>query len=242
MASKRDIKHMCGILLVMMLFAPIELSGGEQPPDILIIGDALNQNLSRTIAAELKGVAKVVFPAEKDHPARNSTQILQNIEDILGKQEWDLIYINVGLTDLIHRAPGMQSFRVMPRSAGGIRATPPDLYEANLQAIIKRLTSTGSKVIWGSTTPTTQDRGDLFEPGSEIAYNAIAEKIMRSHGVPIIDLHTHVSDVLKDKKASAGNSPFETGKVPLHVPILAVLVKELGIRLPERVPAANKKD
>ena len=44
-----------GILVLMTLFVSIELRGGDQLPNILIIGDALYQNLSRTIGTELKG-------------------------------------------------------------------------------------------------------------------------------------------------------------------------------------------
>ena len=128
----------------------------------------------------------------------------------------------------------------MPKSAGGVRATSPQQYEANLQAIIKRLTSTGSKVIWGNTTPTAHEKRDLFDPDSEIAYNVIAEKIMKANAIPIVDLHAYVSDLAKDPKSSVGNSAFETGKIQIHPPIVAALAKELNIRIPEREPAAKK--
>ena len=53
--------------------------------------------------------------------------------------KWDLIHFNCGLGDLIHRAPGMKAFRVMPIHVGGIRNTPKDQYAKNLDTLVKEL-------------------------------------------------------------------------------------------------------
>ena len=54
-----------------------------------------------------------------------------------GGRKWDLIHFNCGLGDLIHRMPKINSFRVMPRHAGGIRTTSAKNYKNNLNLLPK---------------------------------------------------------------------------------------------------------
>ena len=52
------------------------------------------------------------------------------------------------LGDLIHRAPNMKQLRIMPIHAGGVVNTPPERYEQNLDAIVKRLKATNAKLVY----------------------------------------------------------------------------------------------
>ena len=65
------------------------------------------------------------------------------------------------------------------------------VYEANLRALVRRLSDTGAKLIWASMTPIPAEAHGRVE-GSEVAYNAAAAQVMREHGIPITDLHALV--------------------------------------------------
>lgn len=150
-------------------------------PRVLILGDPIYQQISGSLTKEVKGQWEVVVPRFEPGEVFNSTTLLEKLDELLGEKKWDVIHFNVGLGDLVHRAPGMKSFRVFPRHAGGVRTTPPVRYEQNLQELVKRLKATGAKVIWASTTPIRHSSTDVFELGSEIKYNEIAAKVMKAH-------------------------------------------------------------
>lgn len=231
------------VVLLVLLLLMARANAGEPTPAVLVIGDAVYQEPTSSISKTLKGVARVVFAKIPDGCACDSQYVLTHLDDLLGKTTWNLIYLNIGLEDLIYRAPGIASFRVMPKSAGGVRLTSAQQYGDNLQRIIKRLTATGAKVIWASTTPISPTRSDLFDPGSEIPFNEVAGKIMQDNHVPILDMHAHVSELLKankDKRA-VGDSPFSFGPISINEPVTALIVTELGLQqLPTQVSSPPK--
>lgn len=190
-------------------------------PRVLILGDPIYQQISGSLTKEVKGQWEVVVPRFEPGEVFNSTTLLEKLDELLGEKKWDVIHFNVGLGDLVHRAPGMKSFRVFPRHAGGVRTTPPVRYEQNLQELVKRLKATGAKVIWASTTPIRHSSTDVFELGSEIKYNEIAAKVMKAHGVPINDMYGFVLKLIDmDKPASHGADPFFFDRKPIHPPVL----------------------
>ena len=111
----------------------------EDLPRVLILGDPVYQEPAGQISKELKGKVKVVYSRPEPGEVFNSTTILENLDKLLGEEEWDVIHFNVGLGDLVHRVPGMKGFRVLPRHAGGVRTTSPEQYEKNLNEVAGRL-------------------------------------------------------------------------------------------------------
>lgn len=205
------------------------LAADKPLPRVLILGDSVYNEPSRSVSKAIKERAKVVWQTTERGEVFNSTTLLKNLDKLLGKERWDVIHLNAGLGDLVYRAPGMKSHRVMPRHVGGVVATSPGQYEKNLQAIIKRLKATGAKLIWASTTPIRHSTSNVFEKGSEVQYNAIAAKVMKQHGVPINDMYSHVKALINmDKPASHGVDPYHFDRKPIHEPIVAAIDKALN--------------
>lgn len=97
----------------------------------------------------------------------------------------DVLLLNCGLHDI----------KTNPTT--GARQVPPEQYEANLLAILDTALGMGLKVVWVRTTPVV-DAVHNTRPGMEFYrhaadgefYNAIADRVMREHRVPMVDLYT----------------------------------------------------
>ncbi|MFT5407542.1 MAG: lysophospholipase L1-like esterase [Verrucomicrobiales bacterium] len=203
----------------------VSASAQDGKPRVLILGDSVTRQFAQTAAKELTKHAEIVIP--KTDPGDTGTG-LGRLDDLLGTGKWDLIHFNFGFADLRYRDPATKSIRAMSKHAGGIRASTPQQYEKNLREIVARLKATGAKLVWASSTPIGASKYDnLYDPGSEIDYNAIAAKIMAEHKVPINDLNAWVLANVKKR-----TDPFSFRNVPIHQPVVASIVKELG--LPEK--------
>lgn len=226
------------MLVLLPAFAQGAAPTGKPLPRVLILGDSVYAEPSRAVAAQLKDRAEVVFANPAPGEVRNSATALTHLDRLLGDQPWALIHVNFGLGDLVHRAPGMRSFRVMARKAGGIRTTPPKAYEANLTTLIQRLRKTGAILVWATTTPIRSTPKGLFELGTEIEYNAIASKVMAAHDVPVNDMYGYVKQRLDWNRPSGFADPFFFDRKPLHPPIVEVIEKHL--QLPPPTSSASK--
>ena len=206
-------------------------------PRVLILGDSIYSQPANNAAAILKGRAVVKFATMQPGEVRNTQNALARMDELLGEEHWDLIHFNFGLGDLVYRAPGMKTFRVLPQKAGGVRTTDPVSYEDNLRALVTHLKSTGSKLIWASTTPIRHSSTGVFEVGSEIEYNAIAAKVMTQQGVPINDMYSHVVGLIDmDKPAGHGADPFYFDRKPLYPPIVLNILRQLDLIRPVKGP------
>lgn len=203
--------------------------GQTQRPRVLILGDSIYQPIGRSLTSELKDKVEVVTPAIQPGEIRNSSTALDNIDQWVGTEKWDLIHFNFGLGDLIYRAPGMKSFRVMAKDAGGIRATKPQDYENNLRELVRRLKSTNATLVWANTTPIRHSASNVFVKGSEIEYNAIAEKVMIEEKVAVNDMFEYAKSLMDmNKPAPHGFDPFYFDKKPLHASVAKIILKKLN--------------
>jgi hypothetical protein len=216
------------LLALPLLFssAPAE----ETLPKVLIIGDSVYSQLAAETTKALKGKVDLVYAVPKPDEVCNSETALKRLDEWLGQGRWDLIHFNVGLGDLVFRAPGLKAFRLLPRHVGGVRTTSPRQYESNLVELVTRLGKSGVKLVWASTTPIRHSSTDVFEKGSEIEYNSIAAKVMADHGIPINDMYTHVlSSIDMTKPAGHGADPFFFDKKPIHTPIVEIILHQLDL-------------
>lgn len=190
---------------------------------VLILGDTVYNQTSRTVASELKGRAKVVWK----HPG-DTGSALENLDVLLGEEPWDVVHLNFGLADLQYHDPRTKAVRAMSKHAGGIRVSSPEVYGRNLVTLVERLQGTGAKLVWASTTPIGSTQLDsIYDPGSEVEYNAIAAKVMAEHGVPVNDMHAFVRERTGDQKF---RDPFTFGKdVPLHELVTERIRTTLGV-------------
>lgn len=97
---------------------------------------------------------------------------------------WDVIHFNHGVWDATYRDPSSKYF-------SGHRTTSVEDFEQNLRTLVGKMKKTGATLIWGSVTPVWE--GEEGKPnGDEDAYNRVAAKVMKEHGVIINDLNAEV--------------------------------------------------
>ncbi len=210
---------------------------GADPPRVLILGDSVYRDLVSSGRELVQGRVHLESPGLPDGEVFHSASVLKHLDQLLGEGDWDLIHFNVGLGDLIHRAPGIKAFRVMPRYAGGVRTTSSGEYEKNLRALVTRLKKTGAKLIWASTTPIRSTPSDLFEMGSEVVYNEIAARIMAEEKVPVNDMHGFVVNLIDmTKPAPHAADPFSFDRKPIHPPVIRSILRELNLLTPIKGP------
>lgn len=240
------------ILSLAFVLSSASAMGQNEVPRVLIIGDSIAGMYTSQTAQALKGKAKVEAAYRPTHLVLNSTTILEQLDQLLGRVDrngkpvgedrwpkWDLIHVNVGLGDLLHRAPNMKSLRLLPIPSGGVIVTEPMQYEKNLEQLIRQLKAKalGAKIVWASTTPIRFSRNKVFKMGTEIEYNKIADRVMKKNGVPINDMYSYTKSLMNmDKPAGHGADPFHFDKKPIHGQVVQVIAREL------RIPLEKKND
>lgn len=156
----------------------------DQPVRVLLLGDSIRMGYSPGpgyepfVRAALAGRAEVVGPETN---CEDSGSIRSNLDRWLGDAPWRVIHFNCGLHDLKR-----------DRSAG-VCKTPLDRYRDNLRAICARLRRTEAELVWATTTPVIYERHLTkgFDRREEdvLAYNQVAQEVIREHGIQVNDLH-----------------------------------------------------
>ena len=109
---------------------------------------------------------------------------LRRLESWLGRYPWDVIHFNFGLHDLKYL--DAQGNYVAP--AHGKVVSTLLQYESHLRELAARLKRTGATLLYATTTPVPG--GTLARIAhDEIAYNAVARRVMLEAGITINDLH-----------------------------------------------------
>ena len=234
------------VVLLILVCGPMFAQQDERPlPNVLIIGDSVYQQHARGVLTELKNQATVQFANWPKFVLPNSASAVEDIDSLLGLKDvagndvpaekrpsWDLIHFNVGLGDLVYCVPNIKSHRILSFDYGGVIRTDAKQYEQNLETLVRllRQKASGAKIVWASTTPIRHSRENVFKKGTEIAYNQIAERVMRKHGVPINDMYNYVISFMDmDKPAGHGVDPFFFDRKPIHEPIHKYIIQELGL-------------
>jgi hypothetical protein len=173
-------------VLGLLLILGIHVLAAEPLPRVLVLGDSFYQNLSNTAVKEFKDRAQVVYANPGD-----SSYVLVHLDELLGKDKWSIIHFNFGIADLCYKHPNLKGVRALSKAAGGVRVSSPELYEKNLNELVRRLKSTGAKIIWASSIPPVSPGGGFinYDPGSEVEYNKIAAKIMAAQNVTVNDMY-----------------------------------------------------
>ena len=164
-------------------------------PRVLIIGDSISRSYTAPVRIALQGKANVHRAPANCGRTENffkfgEVWLMQN-----GSNKWDLITVNFGIHDASKK---------------------PEDYAANLRKIVARLRETGAKIIWVKTTPWGKKED---EPGLDrsIPLNQTADAVAKELGLPIIDVHSVVSDKLatlqaKDRTHFINEGPTLLGK------------------------------
>jgi len=235
--------RICSSVIIALLTAvgPLSVQAEDDGPlpRVLILGDSTYSHHTRDLQKLLKGKVDVVYALWQPDEIADTTTAIQLLDRHLARIDrngnpveqakwprWDLIHFNCGLGDLIHRAPGMKTFRVLPIHVGGIRNTTEDQYTKNLDTLVKAFKARApeARLVWASTTPIRASATNVFKKGSEVTYNQIAAAVMKKHSVPTNDMYTFVKHLINmDKPAGFGADPFHFDKKPIHMPIVRVI-------------------
>jgi hypothetical protein len=161
-------------------------------PDVLILGDSISIGYTLLVRAELAGKANVfrpMYPNSKGtvNCADTATGV-QKLDSWLSDRHWRVIHFNFGLHDLKYLDD--KGKYVTPDK--GKQVSSLAAYEANLRTIVTRLKATGASLVWGTTTPVPDGSAGRVK-GDEVAYNALAKKVMEENGVAIDDLCASVA-------------------------------------------------
>lgn len=145
-------------------------------PRVLLIGDSISMGYTIPVRTLLDGKANVHRVPTNGGPTING---LAHLKEWLGTGKWDVIHFNWGLHDL--RLDKEDKHQVEPAQ-----------YEANLRTLVKELKATGAKLIWCSTTPVPDAKVSPMRKNEDVlAYNAIAQKVMKENGIPTDDLYSY---------------------------------------------------
>jgi lysophospholipase L1-like esterase len=143
-------------------------------PRLLIIGDSISRGYTLAVRHTLAGKVNVHRAPANCGPTASG---LQNLDTWLGNSRWDVISWNFGIHD---------------------RRTAPEVYQKNLEALLKRLQATGAKLIWVRTTPAPPP-GNLESKMTDQQceqVNSIADAIMKDKGIPEVDLYGRMKPLL----------------------------------------------
>jgi lysophospholipase L1-like esterase len=187
---------LCGLAPMALAQAERPEAGGEkkrdpvlQPiedvsglPRVLLIGDSISMGYTVAVRERLAGKANVHrIPANGGSTKDGLAKLDQWLQMGGAGKKWDVIHFNWGLHDLKH-------WKDNKLDLAGPQVVPIEIYEQNLRELSARLKQTGAKLIFATTTPVPEGSAGRV-PGSELAYNAAARKIMEEAKVGINDLH-----------------------------------------------------
>jgi len=143
-------------------------------PRVLLIGDSVSRGYTQAVRAALAGKMNVHRAPENCGPTANG---LKKIEVWLGDGKWDVIHFNFGIHD---------------------RNTPLADYRQRLEQLVERMSKTGAKLIWASTTPIPDDLSKNQKASSIVERNATAEEVMSKAGVLRDDLFSAITPHLAE--------------------------------------------
>ena len=214
------------LITLVLLLGPEAVAapkGQSSQPKVLMIGDIITRAVSYKTKSALKNKVHI---KTSEFIAMDSGTLLKNIDKLLMGEKWDLIYFNSGFNDIMYKDPSSKSVRAMHKDVGGVQVTSPEKYAANLKGLIAAFKKNGAKVVWASTTPIYKSTGALIK-GDEVKYNQIAEKIMKSQNIAVINLYDHAKEVNKKIK---NPRVFNYNRSSIHEPVVKMIMRTLNVK------------
>ncbi|MFI3306431.1 MAG: SGNH/GDSL hydrolase family protein [Rikenellaceae bacterium] len=141
-------------------------------PNVLIIGTSISIGYTPFVRSELEGIANVYRIAEN---SQSTDKGMESIDHWLSDVKWDVIHVNWGLHDL--------KYTISKES----QDVPLDRYESNLRTLLKRMQSSGAKIVWAHTSYVPEGVTPRRDQGDDAKYNAVAERVIKEFKGIIID-------------------------------------------------------
>jgi acyl-CoA thioesterase-1 len=199
--------------------APIEEV--KNLPHALIIGDSISIGYTLPTRALLKGKVNLHRIPTNGGP---TTKGIAEIEKWLGKKKWDLIHFNWGLHDLKYM--GKDGTNLVPKEKGGVVQVPLAEYEKNLEKLVIRMKKSAKQIVWRNTTPIPPGSKARYV-GDSVKYNQAANRIMKKHGIPTLDLFTPSKKNMKDWMRKADVHYYAHGSQALAELVAEDILKRL---------------
>ena len=143
-------------------------------PRVLLIGESVSRGYTQAVRAALDGKMNVHRAPENCGPTANG---IKKIEVWLGAGKWDVIHFNFGIHD---------------------RNTPVADYKQRLQLLVERMSKTGAKLVWATTTPIPDDLPKNQKAASIVERNVAAAEVMKGGGVLTDDLFEAITPKLAE--------------------------------------------
>lgn len=218
--------HVCGMCLLLLMTVVVLADSKSKDsamqaiedvpglPRVLLIGDSISIGYTVPTRELLRGRANVHRPLT--NCSATSTGLSQ-MKSWLGDKKWDVIHFNFGLHDA----------KLPPE---GVKHAPLDVYEKNLQQLVKQMQATGAKVVFATTTP-VPNGGNLSPTrrfGNIDDYNAIARKVMSDRGVAMNELGAAIAPQVEKLQIRNDVHFHADGSKLLAKQVAASIEKELG--------------
>lgn len=206
----------------------------DKLPNVLILGDSISIGYTLQVRDLLAGKANVFRPLKHEgarggENCSGTTTGVTSIDRWLGDRKWDVIHFNFGLHDL-KRVTEPGSEKISPNPQDPPQATVGK-YAENLAVIVKKLKTSGARLVFANTTPVPEGNKNPFrDPADPPRYNAAAAKIMQDNGVRVNDLFALCQPQL-DKIQLPKNVHFnDEGKRAQAAQVAKVIEEELNAR------------
>ncbi|MBI1342311.1 MAG: SGNH/GDSL hydrolase family protein [Terrimonas sp.] len=173
------------IVLFIMAITIVAPGFTYQHAKLLIIGDSISIGYTPYEKKTLADKADVIHCKGN---AKYTANGLQHLDEWLGDEKWDIIQFNWGLWDLCYRNPDLDEVPANRDKINGTITTSLEQYQANLEAIVKRLKQTKAKLVFVTTTYVPENEPGRYDRDVE-SYNDIAKKVMQANGVGVIDIY-----------------------------------------------------
>ncbi len=171
------------LLVALILVVPLTAFILDKPK-ILIIGDSISIGYTPFVKANLASDAYVFHnPGNAGHTGMG----LNNIDEWIGNEKWDIIQFNWGLWDLCYRHPDSKVQGNRDKVNGKI-TFEIDEYASNLDSLVSLLKAkTDAKLVFVTTTYVPVDEAGRFKKDAK-RYNRIAKRIMKKHAIAVNDI------------------------------------------------------
>jgi acyl-CoA thioesterase-1 len=142
----------------------------EDLPDVLLIGDSISIGYTSYVREALEGRANVHRIPEN---GGDSAKALKQFDFWMGDKRWDIIHFNTGLHDMKRIVDNRLDI-------SGEQVNSEAEYRNNLEQYFRRMTSTGARLIWASTTVVPEGAAGRVK-GEEVRYNTVAEEVRQQY-------------------------------------------------------------
>lgn len=190
-----DIKFL-NALAIALLF-----SFQNKKPKVFVIGDSISMQYGPHLKKSLGGFYDYdrkrdtgQSQEDLDNPVGanggDSGMVLIYLQELSRQEEFhtDILLLNCGLHDI----------KTNPETTK--RQVEPDIYLKNLQEIIKLARKMKTRLVWVRTTPVVDEihnsKANFHRFAKDVKrYNEIADKVMHSRKVPVIDLYNFTANL-----------------------------------------------